>query len=269
MFSSEEPPEYIFVNKEPEPDPEDPSKLIYTEDPLILHTPTGRLINYIEDEEHGVRLFWQPPLKEGEEPDPGKIEFLPLGFDEFYGRVVEEKETTWTRIAKGVENKLKPILDKLEKWTEEKKKESEMKLQLYEKELELIEAELCLEEAIEEVDEELKKREEAEEKKAELGLEEEEEFSALSSQPEKATAEVGKDKDEVKVEEEEEEEGEEEEEEDAPTSFGSVSADENRTKDDQKGKRPGDSPFSSSSLSFASCSLVSLVSTDTHGISIA
>ncbi|KAH9660129.1 protein TIC100 [Citrus sinensis] len=255
-WEKEEPPEYIFVNKEPEPDPEDPSKLIYTEDPLILHTPTGRLINYIEDEEHGVRLFWQPPLKEGQEPDPEKIEFLPLGFDEFYGRVVEEKETTWTRIAKGVENKLKPMMDKLGKWTEEKKKESEMKLQLYEKELDLIEAELCLEEAIEEMDEELKKREEEEEKKAELGLEEEENLSALSSQPEKATAEVGRD--EVKVEEGEEEE-EEEEEEDAPASFGSVSADENQTKDDQKGKRPGDSPFSSSSLSFASCSLVSLI----------
>ncbi|KAL8477061.1 hypothetical protein ACS0TY_029395 [Phlomoides rotata] len=66
-WENEETPEFILINKEPETDPENPSKLIYTEDPLILHTPTGRIINYIEDEEHyfgsqkwrrGKNLIW-------------------------------------------------------------------------------------------------------------------------------------------------------------------------------------------------------------------
>ena len=71
-------PEFVLINKEPEPDPEDPSQLIYTEDPVILHAPSGRIINYVEDEEHGIRLFWQPPLKDGEEVNPKKAKFLPL-----------------------------------------------------------------------------------------------------------------------------------------------------------------------------------------------
>ncbi|TXG73695.1 hypothetical protein EZV62_002274 [Acer yangbiense] len=267
---SEEPPEFVLVNKEPEPDPEDPSKLIYTEDPLILHTPTGRLINYIEDEKYGVRLFWQPPLKEGEDVDPEKIEFLPLGFDEFYGREeVKENPNMGQRLVMAVENTFKPMFDKLGKWAEEKKNASEMKLKVIEKELELVEAELCLEEALEEMDEELSLKEKEEEKKMEMGLEEEEEdTSALAGQTENATAKLKEDEDKVEVagedrdedEDEEEEEEEEEEEDDAaPSSFGTVTADQSSTKDVEKGKKPGKSPFSSSSLSFASCSLVSSV----------
>ncbi|PPD88430.1 hypothetical protein GOBAR_DD14640 [Gossypium barbadense] len=144
-WSKDETPEFVLINKEPEPDPEDPSKLIYTEDPLILHTPTGRLINYIEDEEHGVRLFWQPPVKEGEEIDPKKAKFLPLGFDEFYGReVIQKRDNIWKRLITAIENALKPGFDKLEKWTEEKKKAGELKMKLIEKELDLIEAELLV-----------------------------------------------------------------------------------------------------------------------------
>ncbi|PPS02921.1 hypothetical protein GOBAR_AA17740 [Gossypium barbadense] len=207
-WSKDETPEFVLINKEPEPDPEDPSKLIYTEDPLILHTPTGRLINYIEDEEHGVRLFWQPPLKEGEEIDPKKAKFLPLGFDEFYGReVIQKRDNIWKRLITAIENALKPGFDKLEKWTEEKKKASELKMKLIEKELDLIEAELCLEEAIEDMDEEMKK--------------------VLLSWLTKRKKPF-------------------------PKIFGSVAA-------DQKGKKPREPPFSSSSLSFASCSLVSAV----------
>ena len=37
-------------------------------------------------------MFWQPPLKEGEDVDPEKVKFLPLGFDEFYGREVTDKK---------------------------------------------------------------------------------------------------------------------------------------------------------------------------------
>ncbi|GLT82065.1 hypothetical protein SLE2022_004780 [Rubroshorea leprosula] len=252
-WSKDEAPEFILVNKEPEPDPEDPTKLVYTEDPLILHTRTGRLINYIEDEKYGVRLFWQPPLKEGEDVDAEKAEFLPLGFDEFYGQEeVKEKENMWKSLIVAVENALKPVLDKLEKWSEEKKKASEMKLQLIEKELELIEAELCLEEALEDLDEKLKMREKEEEKKAEMRLQQDEDSSLVAKPEEKASnlEEVGEDEDGYEEDEEEDDV--------IPSSFGSV-ADQESKMNDQKGKKPGESPFSSSSLSFASFSLVSAV----------
>uniref|UniRef100_A0A2N9GCA8 MORN repeat-containing protein n=1 Tax=Fagus sylvatica TaxID=28930 RepID=A0A2N9GCA8_FAGSY len=233
-WSKDESPEFVLINKELEPDPEDPSKLIYTEDPLLLHTPTGRLINFVEDEKYGIRLFWQPPLKDGEDVDPEKAQFLPLGYDEFFGRdVAVKKESIWMRLVLAVENACKPLFDKLEKWTEEKKKAGEMKMKLIEKELELVEAELCLEEALEDMDDELKRREKEEEKKEEMVEEEEEK------------------------EEEDDEEEEEDEDDDAPSSFGSVTADQDPTKKDQKGNKPGKSPFSSSSLSFASSGLVS------------
>ncbi|OMO90216.1 hypothetical protein COLO4_19295 [Corchorus olitorius] len=253
-WSKDHTPEFILVNKEPEPDPEDPSKLIYTDDPLILHTPTGRLINYIEDDEHGIRLFWQPPLKEGEDVDPEKAQFLPLGFDEFFGREVIAEDGIWKRFIMAIENALKPGFEKLEKWTEEKKKASEMKMQLIEKKLDFIEAELCLEEAIEDMDEELRMKEKEEEKKMEMGLEEEEDTTVVADQEEKGI--IKEDVDEDVVEEEEEEE-EEEEDDVTPSSFGSVAADKGPAMNDQKGKKPRESPFSSSSLSFASCSLVS------------
>ncbi|KAB2021126.1 hypothetical protein ES319_D07G118100v1 [Gossypium barbadense] len=253
-WSKDETPEFVLINKEPEPDPEDPSKLIYTEDPLILHTPTGRLINYIEDEEHGVRLFWQPPVKEGEEIDPKKAKFLPLGFDEFYGReVIQKRDNIWKRLITAIENALKPGFDKLEKWTEEKKKAGELKMKLIEKELDLIEAELCLEEAIEDMDEELKKKEKEEEKKMEMGLLEDEDTSVEANLEDKA---IPKDDVDKVVDEEEDGEEEEEEEDDdddvTPSSFGSVAG-------NQKEKKPREPPFSSSSLLFASCSLVSAV----------
>ncbi|KAG0480653.1 hypothetical protein HPP92_011511 [Vanilla planifolia] len=68
--------EFILINQEPEPDPQDPSKLIYREDPLILHTPSGRLINYVEDEKYGLRLFWQPHLKRRRGCRPGQSSVL-------------------------------------------------------------------------------------------------------------------------------------------------------------------------------------------------
>ncbi|XP_034688262.1 protein TIC 100 [Vitis riparia] len=262
-WSKDETPEFVLVNKEPEPDPEDPSKLICTEDPLILHTPTGRLINYVEDETHGLRLFWQPPLKDGEDVDPEKAPFLPLGFDEFYGREVStQDENIWKRLITAVENACNPVLEKLEKWSEEKKKESEMKRKLMEAELEFIEAELCLEEAIEDMDDELKKKEKEEEKKMERGFQEEEDTFTLSNQDENVSAEKVDEEREGEGEGEgdgEEEDGEEEDEEDAPSSFGTVIQEQDKTKNDQKGNKPGKSPFSTSSLSFASCSLISMV----------
>ncbi|KAA0033375.1 protein TIC 100 [Cucumis melo var. makuwa] len=241
-------PEFVLVNKEPEPDPEDPSKHVYTEDPLILHTPTGRLINYIEDEEYGVRMFWQPPLKEGEDVDPEKVDFLPLGFDEFYGRAVtEKKENFLMRFVSGLENGLKSRLENFEKWAEEKKKDSEMKKELIEKELELIEAEICLEETIEDMEEELKRKEEEEEKKVEMGLLDED-----------STSSTNLDK-KASVEEEDEEEDDYDDEDtfDAPpSSFGSIAADQDPSKD-QKPNKPTNSPFSTASLHFASRTPVS------------
>ena len=205
-------------------------------------------------------------MKDGEDVDPEKAPFLPLGFDEFYGREVStQDENIWKRLITAVENACNPVLEKLEKWSEEKKKESEMKRKLMEAELEFIEAELCLEEAIEDMDDELKKKEKEEEKKMERGFQEEEDTFTLSNQDENVSAEKVDEEREGEGEGEgdgEEEDGEEEDEEDAPSSFGTVIQEQDKTKNDQKGNKPGKSPFSTSSLSFASCSLISMVSSD-------
>ncbi|CAA2995015.1 TIC 100 [Olea europaea subsp. europaea] len=246
-WSKDEKPEFILINKEPEPDPKDPSKLKYTEDPLIVHTPTGRIINYVDDEEHGIRLFWQPPLKEGEDIDPDKAEFLPLGFDEFYGREASVKKGNWwDSLVTSVENACRPMLDKLEKWTEEKKKDSETKMELLKKELELVEAELSLKEAMEDFDEELKRMQKEAEKKVERGLDEDDVVSEEVSPLEKTYPEA------------EEDEDEEEEEDDAPSSFGSIE-DKKSVNNDQTGNKSGKSTFAASSLSFASSGLLSTV----------
>ncbi|XP_010940531.4 protein TIC 100 [Elaeis guineensis] len=250
-------PEFVLINKEPEPDPEDPSKLIYTEDPLILHTRTGRLINYVDDEQYGVRLFWQPRVEHGEDVDPEKIEFLPLGLDEFFGRGTKyaKKESGFTRLITAVQNALKPLLDKLEKWTEERKEGSEMKQKLIEKELEFIEAEICLEEAIEDLETLLKMKQKEEEKRAAAGKDSDD-FSR-SADLDDADSEDGEDEDE------DEDEG-------APTSFGTVEGevDKETTADSTDESKLGKSPFSSLSLSFTTCSLASLVPPKLHGSSL-
>ncbi|XP_009803630.1 protein TIC 100 [Nicotiana sylvestris] len=252
-WSKDQKPEFILLNKEPEPDPEDPSKLVYTEDPVILHTPTGRIINYVEDEEHGVRLFWQPLVKEGEDVDPDKVEFLPLGFDEFYGRGgAVQSDNMWKRFVTSMENACKPMFEKLEKWAEEKKKAGEMKIELLKKEFELAEAELSLKEAMEDMDDELKRMQEEEEKKVEMGIQEEDDIVPYepTDNVEKTWAE--------KKEDEEEEEEEDDEEEVTASSFGSVD-NQSAAKSDKKDSKTGKAPFGASSLSFAACSLVSTV----------
>lgn len=252
-FTSEEDHEFVVVTSEPEPDPEDPSHLVYPEDPYILHKPTGRLIGFVDDEEHGIRLYWKPP--EGEKKDPDKIEFLPLGFDEFYGREVRlETKSFLERLITSIENKLKPLFEKLEKWTEEKMEECEMKIDLLKAEIEFREAELSLKEVIEDTDEELKRMQKEEEKKVAMGLQEEEDI-LLPKQVE----EVEKTK--VKDEEDEEEDEAVDEEDIIDSSFGSVEEQDLRRKD-QKGKGTGKSPFAASSLSFAASSIVSMVSSN-------
>ncbi|PHT35100.1 Protein TIC [Capsicum baccatum] len=248
-------PEFVLLNKEPEPDPEDPSKLVYTEDPVILHTPTGRIINYVEDEEHGVRLFWQPPVKKGEDVDPDKVEFLPLGFDEFYGRGGDVKsDNVLKRFVTSMGNACKPMFDKLEKWAEEKKKAGEMKMELLKKEFELAEAELSLKEALEDMDDELKRMQEEEEKKVQMGTEEEDDI--IPSEPTDTLDETWVEKKEA--EEEDEDEEEEGEEEVTASSFGSVD-NQSSAKSDKKDSKAGKAPFGASSLSFAAFCLVPTV----------
>ncbi|KAL5081870.1 hypothetical protein RYX36_010291 [Vicia faba] len=227
-------PEFILINNEPEPDPEDPSNKIYTEDPLILHTPTGNIINYVEDEKHGIRMFWQPPLKRDEEVDPEKATFLPLGFDEFFGIEKEEKKLKSST----------PWFEKVGKWAEAQMKISEVKKEANEKQLELIEAEICLEEAIEDMEELFRRREKEERKKSELGLPDEDDTVSVAKQDGKARVD------------EEEEDDEDDEDDIAPSSFGSI---EPEQKTDQQKEKPGKSPFSTSSLAFASSSLISAV----------
>ncbi|KAG9459117.1 hypothetical protein H6P81_003625 [Aristolochia fimbriata] len=246
-------PEFVLINQEPEPDPDDPSKLIYTEDPLIVHTPTGRIINYVDDEEHGIRLFWQPPLEEGEEVDPSKAQFLPLGYDEFFGRAVpgQKKEGKLMRLVVAVENFLKPIFEKLDKWAEEMKKSSDLKLKLIDQELEFVEAQICLEETIDDYENALKQQQKEEEKSGEMTRVENEDISS------------------DKVESESDEEDGEEQDEESPANFGSVfevEATKDIAKDDRKdkGTKPRGSPFSASSLSFASASLASAITFNLH-----
>ncbi|GAU35022.1 hypothetical protein TSUD_103450 [Trifolium subterraneum] len=272
-------PEFVVINEEPKPDPEDPSNLIYPEDPLIVHTPTGYIINYVEDEKHGIRMFWQPPLENDEnvdpkkvKPDPTKAKFLPLGYDEYFG-IDKKEKNIGVRVLLAIGKVTKPWFDKVGKWVEEKKKTSEMKKEAIEKELELIEAELCLEEAIEDMEGLLRRREKEEKKKSELGLPDEDDTTSvanLGSRDEDDTTSVAnlglRDEDETisvakqdvkaRVDEEEEEDDEEDEDDSAPSSFGSI---EQEQKTDEQNGKPGKSPFSATSLTFASSSLISAV----------
>ncbi|KAL1557648.1 protein TIC 100 [Salvia divinorum] len=259
-WSKYEEPEFVLINKEPEPDPEDPSQMIYTEDPVILHTPTGRIIDYVDDEEHGIRLFWQPAAqKEGEEPNPDDAVFLPLGMDEFYGREVIVPEDTWLiRLMKSMENKGTSMLSGLEKWTEEKKKAREAKLDMMKKEMELMEAEMDLKDAIQDLDDELKQLQQEEENNVEEEEEEErveEEKRASISEP---TAQVDQTPPVAEEKDEDEDEDEEDEDDDVTgSSFGSVQGQSSSANKDDKGF--GKSTFAASSLAFGSPNLFSMV----------
>ncbi|CAN0916647.1 Protein TIC 100 [Linum grandiflorum] len=266
-WSEDQQEEFVVLGKEPEPDPEDPSKLIHSDDTVILHTPTGRIINLIDDEEHGFRMCWQDEDDEEGEEDADEPKFLPLGFDEFYGIEREVEESRVQRLLRSVENVVKPIIDRLEKWSEEKKKDGDFKRKLIETELELVDAQLSLEEAIDSIDEDADAIEE-EEIEEQLKMEE---INEKESVDQTEMVEVGSEeklplkKDEPVAEEKEEVEdegedgdGEEEEEDDdaPPSSFGSVI---DPKPDGKKGNEPGPSPFAAASLLFGSCSLISAV----------
>ncbi|CAN6438676.1 unnamed protein product [Victoria cruziana] len=243
-WSKDEDPEFILVNKEPEPDPEDPSKLVNVDDPLILHTPSGRFINFVDDEKYGVRLFWQPEVGDENEIAPENANFLPLGFDEFYGRTtVVRKKSKLLGIVEAAERFIKPAMNVLEKWCEEQKKACEMRLKLIDQELELKEAEICLKESIEEMEKELELEQKEEERKAAMRR------KGVKEDVSPTVAEGDAD-----FEAEEEEESVEE----APWSFGSVSEDQphkEREKADNGKNHGNPSPFASFSTSIASCNI--------------
>ncbi|KAI3520589.1 hypothetical protein L1887_10039 [Cichorium endivia] len=249
-WEKDESPEFILINKDPKPDPEDPSKMVYTEDPVILHTPTGRIINYVDDEEHGIRLFWQPTLEDGEDVDfdPSKVDFLPLGDEELFER---DERSFLQRTLTSLQEKCKVMVENLEKKIDEKKKESDFKLKMIETDIEIAEAESELKEIIKEMDDELKRLEKEEEKKMEVELEDEDDKIEKVEEVD----EVSKVEDDV-----DDDEDDDVDDEDESTPFGSVIEDQGSIKSDENGKRSGkSSPFSSVSLSFASCGVASLV----------
>lgn len=197
----------------------------------------------MDDEKYGVRLFWQPPLKEGEDVDPDKAHFLPLGFDDFYGRSApaEKKEGPVRGLITSIQNTLKPLLDGLGLWAKEKLEASEMKLKLIKKQLEFVEAEISLEEEIEDLDRELKRKQEEEEEKQGVADKNRDDAPASAAVQDEAVPEEMEDEDEDEDEDADDGEG--------PTSFGTVN--QGRTDDDTsaKGSKPGKFPFSSLSLS--------------------
>jgi hypothetical protein len=228
-------------------------------------------------------MFWQPPPLENDEnvdpekidPDPKKAKFLPLGYDEYFG-IDKKEKSIGVRLMLAIDKVTKPWFDKVGKWAEQQKKTSEMKKEAIEKELELIEAELCLEEAIEDMEDILRRREKEEKKKSELGLPDEDDTTSeanlglpdendaisvanLGLRDEDDTTSVAKQDEKARVVEEEEEDDEEDEDDIAPSSFGSI---EQEQKTDQESGKPGKSPFSTTSLTFASSSLISAVSYD-------
>jgi hypothetical protein len=228
-------------------------------------------------------MFWQPqPLENDEsgepekvDPDPKEAKFLPLGFDEYFG-IDKKEKSIGVRLMLAIEKVTKPWFDKVGKWAEQQKKTSEMKKEAIEKELELIEAELCLEEAIEDMEYILRRREKEEKKKSELGLPDEDDTTSeanlglpdendaisvanLGLRDEDDTTSVAKQDEKTRVVEEEVEDDEEDEDDIAPSSFGSI---EQEQKTDQESGKPSKSPFSTTSLTFASSSLISAVSYD-------
>ena len=197
-------------------------------------------------------MFWQPPLKEGEDVDPEKVKFLPLGFDEFYGRKVIDKENSSKHSVSWLKNGLKSRLDSLQKWAEERKKDSELEKELIEKELEMIETEIFMEETIEDMEEELKWIEKEEDKKM-MGLLGKDSTSSTNLETKASVEEEGEEENNYDYDDDEDAD-------DAPpSSFGSIAAYQDPSKD-QKPNKPRDSSFSTASLHFASSTPVSGVS---------
>lgn len=121
------------------------------EDELLLHLPTGRLINWAEDSEGRVRLFWQP-LGSGDEVKPEDVKFLPLGFDEFMGKTKEVSESQEEKLERILEEEKRSINEKFRKRIEEKNKEWEEERKNIELEMKYIENQAKMEDAMEEME---------------------------------------------------------------------------------------------------------------------
>jgi hypothetical protein len=80
----------VLSNRDSNPMKQNPENLDpEVEGDILLHTPSGRLINWAEDHEGNLRFFIQPFEEDGE-VRPENVIPLPLGFDEFMGIVDEE-----------------------------------------------------------------------------------------------------------------------------------------------------------------------------------
>lgn len=121
------------------------------EDELLLHVPTGRLINWAEDSEGRVRLFWQPAISDGG-VKPKDVEFIPLGFDEFMGKTKEESESQEEKLERLLEEEKRSIKEKFQQKVEKKKKEWEEERKNIELEMKYIENQEKMEDAVEEME---------------------------------------------------------------------------------------------------------------------
>lgn len=121
------------------------------EDELLLHVPTGRLINWAEDSQGRLRLFWQP-LESGDEFKPEDVKFLPLGFDEFMGKTEEVSGSQEEKLEQILEEEKRSINEKFRKRIEEKNKEWEKERKKLEIEMEYIENQAKMEDMMEEME---------------------------------------------------------------------------------------------------------------------
>lgn len=121
------------------------------EDELLLHVPTGRLINWAKDSKGRVRLFWQPVRSDGK-VKPEDVKFLPLGFDEFMGKTKEAPESEQEKLERLLEEEKRSIKEKFQKQIEEKNKELEEERKNIELEMKYIENQEKMEDAVEEME---------------------------------------------------------------------------------------------------------------------
>jgi hypothetical protein len=100
---------------------------------VLLHVPTGRIINWIQDKQGRLRFFFTPLLEKGEAIDPSAAIPLPLGFDEYMKDETEDSpkdvkpknffqrfKEAWEKNKEEYEQERKEKREELEKkWKEE------------------------------------------------------------------------------------------------------------------------------------------------------
>lgn len=112
----------VLSNRDSDPMMQDPANLDpEVEGDILLHVPTGQLINWAEDKDGNLRFFVQPVTEDGV-IRPELAVPLPLGFDEFMGEVDSEGN----KIDESRRNLTIEERQKLEK--EDKKKEKDRRL---------------------------------------------------------------------------------------------------------------------------------------------